>query len=76
MKKVQVYNDILTDEEFEMLMNSSYDESDKVLMKCDRCGIEMELDADILGELAITSRDGGTSCVCMACSLGTMHPVK
>ena len=42
----------LTPEEVdEMLLHDDTYESDKVLMKCDRCGCEMELDGYILSEI-------------------------
>ena len=41
--------------------------SDKVLMKCDRCGCEMELDGYILSEIAEADGDDELSCICMKC---------
>ena len=48
-------------------------ESDKVLMKCERCGCEMELDGYILSEIAEADGDDELSCICMKCGKGTMH---
>ena len=49
----------LTPEEVdEMLLHDDTYESDKVLMKCDRCGCEMELDGYILSEIAEADGDG------------------
>ena len=43
-----------------MLLHDDTYESDKVLMKCDRCGCEMELDGYILSEIA--EADGDDEC--------------
>lgn len=67
----------LTPEEVdEMLLHDDTYESDKVLMKCDRCGCEMELDGYILSEIAEADGDDELSCICMKCGKGTMHQVK
>ena len=67
----------LTPEEVdEMLLHDDTYESDKVLMKCDRCGCEMELDVYILSEIAEADGDDELSCICMKCGKGTMHQVK
>ena len=60
----------------EMLLHDDTYESDKVLMKCDRCGCEMELDGYILSEIAEADGDDELSCICMKCGKGTMHQVK
>lgn len=49
--------------------------SPTVLMKCERCGCEMELDAEILGEMA-EADDDELSCICMKCGRGNMYQVK
>lgn len=56
-----------------MLLHDDTYESDKVLMKCDRCGCEMELDGYILSEIAEADGDDELSCICMKCGKGTMH---
>jgi hypothetical protein len=67
----------LTPEEVdEMLLHDDTYESDKVLMKCDRCGCEMELDGYILSEIAEADGEDELSCICMKCGKGTMHQVK
>ena len=49
----------LTPEEVdEMLLHDDTYESYKVLMKCDRCGCEMELDGYILSEIAEADGEG------------------
>ena len=56
----------LTPEEVdEMLLHDDTYESDKVLMKCDRCGCEMELDGYILSEIAEADGDDELSCICL-----------
>ena len=67
----------LTMEEVEeqMLEQQKQNHEDKVLMKCDQYGCEMELDAWILGEMAEADRSGELTCICMECSRGTMHKV-
>ncbi len=47
-----------------------------VLMKCERCGCEMELDAEILGEMAEADGEDELSCICMECGRGNMYQVK
>lgn len=59
-----------------MLLHDDIYDNQTVLMKCDRCGCEMELDAYILGEMAEADGDGELSCICMECGRGTMHKVK
>lgn len=51
-------------------------QEEKGLMKCDRCGCEMELDAYILREMAEADGEDKLSCICMECGRGTMHEVK
>ena len=64
----------LTPEEVdEMLLHDDTYESDKVLMKCDRCGCEMELDGYILSEIAEADGDDELSCICMKCGKGTIQ---
>ena len=50
--------------------------SPTILMKCERCGCEMELDAEILGEMAEADGEDELSCICMNCGRGNMYPVK
>lgn len=61
----------------EMLLEEERNrEEDKVLMKCDRCGCEMELDGWILAEMAEADGEKRLSCICMKCGKGTMYQVK